>query len=81
MIGIDHDLVVGASDDILLLDGGCLCCRPQGSITEGISRFLQLDPLPNTIVIETSGAANPLLIMENLSQYSHKTAKIEEIRP
>ena len=32
-IGIDHDLVVGASDDILLLDGGCLCCRPQGSIT------------------------------------------------
>ena len=77
-IGIDHDLVVGASDDILLLDGGCLCCRPQGSITEGISRFLHLDSLPNTIVIETSGAANPYPIMENLSQYSHKIAKLRD---
>ena len=76
--GIDHNLVVGASDDVLLLDGGCLCCTPQGSITEGISRFLQLDPPPNTIVIETSGAANPYPILENLSQYSHKIAKLSD---
>ena len=29
-VGIDHNLVVGASDDILLLEGGCLCCQPEG---------------------------------------------------
>jgi G3E family GTPase len=75
-IGIDHDLVVGASDDILLLDGGCLCCRPQGTITAGISKLLKLDVLPEKIVIETSGAANPYPILEVLSQYSNKSAKL-----
>ena len=75
-IGIDHDLVVGASDDILLIDGGCLCCRPQGSITDGISRLLNLDPRPKNIIIETSGAANPYPILETLSQYSNKLAKL-----
>ncbi|PPR11649.1 MAG: putative GTP-binding protein YjiA [Alphaproteobacteria bacterium MarineAlpha11_Bin1] len=77
-IGIDHELVVGASDDILLLDGGCLCCRPQGTVTDGISRLLKLDPRPENIIIETSGAANPYPILENLSQYSNKLAKLSD---
>lgn len=68
-IGIDHSLVIGASDDILLLDGGCLCCQPQGSVADGISRLLALEPAPKRIVIETSGAANPFPILETLSQH------------
>ena len=70
-IGIDHNLIVGASDDILLLEGGCLCCQPRGSIGDGVSRLLALKPAPKRIVIETSGAANPLPILEALSHHDH----------
>lgn len=68
-VGIDHDLIVGASDDILLLEGGCLCCQPKGSVADGVARLLALDPVPERIVIETSGAANPFPILELLSQH------------
>ncbi|MFY0615319.1 MAG: GTP-binding protein [Hyphomicrobiaceae bacterium] len=68
-VGIDHNLVIGASDDILLLEGGCLCCQPKGSVAEGVSRLLMLEPAPKRIVIETSGAANPFPILETLSQH------------
>ena len=68
-VGIDHNLVLGATDDILLLEGGCLCCQPKGSISEGISRLLNLTPAPRRIIIETSGAANPFPILEALSQH------------
>ncbi len=72
-VGIDHSLVVGASDDILLLEGGCLCCQPKGSIGDGVSRLLALQPAPKRIVIETSGAANPFPILETLSQHPQAT--------
>ena len=68
-VGIDHNLVVGASDDILLLEGGCLCCQPRGSIAGGVSRLLAIEPVPKRIIIETSGAANPYPILELLSQH------------
>lgn len=68
-VGIDHDLVVGASDDILLLEGGCLCCQPKGSVADGVSRLLRMDSPPRRIIIETSGAANPFPILELLSQH------------
>jgi len=68
-VGIDHNLVVGASDDILLLEGGCLCCQPRGSIADGVSRLLAIEPTPKRIIIETSGAANPYPILELLSQH------------
>ena len=68
-VGIDHSLVVGASDDVLLLEGGCLCCQPKGSIADGVSRLLAMQPPPQRIVIETSGAANPLPVLESLSQH------------
>ena len=72
-VGIDHSLVVGASDDVLLLEGGCLCCQPKGSIGEGVSQLLALQPMPSRIVIETSGAANPFPILEALSQHPQAT--------
>ena len=75
-VGVDHNLVIGASDDILLLEGGCLCCRPQGSITDGVSRLLSLNPTPKKIVIETSGAANPYPILELLSRFTYNRKQL-----
>ncbi len=76
-VGIDHSLVVGASDDILLLEGGCLCCQPKGSVAEGVSRLLALEPRPKRIIIETSGAANPIPILETLSQHPQAATEFQ----
>ncbi len=66
--GIDHDLVVGGSDDMLLLDGGCLCCQPRGSVADGIMQLLKAaEQPPARLLIETSGAANPVPILEMLA--------------
>ncbi len=74
-IGIDHNLVIGASDDILLLEGGCICCQPKGSVAEGVSQLLMMDPQPKRIVIETSGAANPFPVLETLSQHPQASTR------
>lgn len=71
-IGIDHDLVVGGSDDMLLLDSGCLCCQPRGSIAEALMRLAGGTPEcgfqpPCRVIIETSGAANPVPILETFA--------------
>jgi len=71
-IGIDHDLVVGGSDDMLLLDSGCLCCQPRGSIAEALMRLADGPPEsgfqpPCRVIIETSGAANPIPILETFA--------------
>jgi G3E family GTPase len=67
-IGIDHDLVLGGSDDMLLLDGGCICCQPRGSVADGIHRLLTAaaDP-PQRLIVETSGATNPVPVLEVLA--------------
>lgn len=65
-IGIDHDLVVGGSDDMLLLEGGCLCCQPRGSVADALARLLSAET-PERILIETSGAANPVPVIETLA--------------
>lgn len=67
-VGIDHDLVLGASDDMLLLDGGCLCCQPRGSVADGISRLIAAaEHPPERLIVETSGTANPVPILETLA--------------
>lgn len=67
-VGIDHDLVRGASDDLLLLDGGCLCCQPRGSVADGISRLIAgTEHPPQRLIVETSGTANPVPILEMLA--------------
>ena len=76
-IGIDHNLVIGASDDVLLLEGGCVCCQPKGSVADGVSQLLMLEPPPKRIIIETSGAANPFPVLETLSQHPQSSTRFQ----
>ncbi len=64
-IGIDAeilnacgDLTCGA-DSIIELANGCICCTVADDFLPAIERILALDPLPDQIVIETSGLALP----------------------
>ena len=65
-INIDAELIAGASDGVVSLANGCICCTLEGDLLRTLSTLLRRDPRPEYIVIETSGVADPSDIVRNL---------------
>lgn len=65
-INIDAELIAGASDGVVSLANGCICCSLEGDLLRTLSTLLRRDPRPDYIVIETSGVADPADIVRNL---------------
>ena len=59
-IGIDNDLVVSTSDDIVELSNGCICCSINGELLETVDRILEQSRDLDYLVVETTGLADPL---------------------
>jgi G3E family GTPase len=66
VINIDAELIAGASDGVVSLANGCICCSLGGDLLRTLSTLLRRDPRPEYIVIETSGVADPADIVRNL---------------
>jgi G3E family GTPase len=64
-INIDAELIAGASDGVVSLSNGCICCSLEGDLLRTLAALLR-DPRPEFIVIETSGVADPSDIVRNL---------------
>lgn len=70
-VGIDHERVRHISDNVILLESGCVCCSVRGDLVEAL-RELFLSALHKTIppfsriVIETTGLADPASVMHTL---------------
>jgi G3E family GTPase len=63
-VGIDQQLFAQASDDVVLLDSGCLCCAATGSLQDtlidlALRRAKGEVPGFSRVIVETSGLANP----------------------
>jgi G3E family GTPase len=65
-INIDAELIAGASDGVVSLANGCICCTLEGDLLRTLAALLRRDPRPEFIVIETSGIADPSDIVRNL---------------
>jgi G3E family GTPase len=65
-INIDAELVAGASDGVISLANGCICCSLEGDLLRTLATILRRTPRPEAIVIETSGIADPTDIVRNL---------------
>jgi G3E family GTPase len=59
-INIDAELIAGASDGVISLSNGCICCSLQGDLLRTLAALLRRDPRPELIVIETSGGRRSL---------------------
>lgn len=68
-VGIDNLLIEAASEDVVLLPGGCLCCQVRADLAEALLR-LERGVAQGTfkrferVVIETSGLAEPGPILQ-----------------
>jgi G3E family GTPase len=65
-INIDAELIAGATDGVVSLANGCICCTLEGDLLRTLAGLLRRDPRPEYIVIETSGVADPNDIVRNL---------------
>jgi G3E family GTPase len=70
-IGLDHLLVEKASDDVVLLNSGCLCCTVRSDIVDTLLNLFSgraSGKIPHfvRVVIETTGLADPAPILHTL---------------
>ncbi len=67
-VGIDDAIIADASQDqVLLLKNGCLCCVAGDDLTQTIwSLTTREDGRPRQILIETSGLADPVPLLQRL---------------
>jgi G3E family GTPase len=70
-IGLDQAVIAQATDNVVLLDAGCLCCANTGALHETLAdldgRRARGDIPPfERVIIETSGAADPAPLLNVL---------------
>ena len=59
-IGIDNDLIIEASEDMIELNNGCICCSINGELLNTVSKVLERSEKINYLIVETTGLADPL---------------------
>ena len=69
-VGLDHLLVEASDEEIVLLEGGCLCCKVRGDLVRTAGHLLERRARGaaafDRIVIETTGLADPAPILHAL---------------
>jgi len=73
-VGIDGDLIKSCNgcddsetDCVIELNNGCLCCTVQDDFIPSIKSLLNFNPDIDSIIIETSGLALPLPLLQALN--------------
>ncbi|WP_088559714.1 CobW family GTP-binding protein [Arboricoccus pini] len=70
-IGLDHELVEKSSEDVVEMQGGCLCCTIRGDLSRAV-RALNIRRIKGEVpdftrlLIETTGLADPAPILHTL---------------
>ncbi|MEQ8601756.1 MAG: GTP-binding protein [Marivibrio sp.] len=70
-VGIDNRLVETATEDMVVMDSGCLCCTIRGDLIETLRTLIRRRwkgeiPAFERLVIETTGLADPAPILHTL---------------
>lgn len=80
-IGLDHDLVEAATENLVLLQSGCLCCTIRGDLVETLQNLFDRRAGGeivsfDRVIIETTGLADPAPILHTLMTDKHLASKI-----
>jgi G3E family GTPase len=63
-LGIDGGLVVGAQDEVIELNNGCVCCKVRGDLIRVVSGLIKRQGGFDGILIELSGLADPAPVVQ-----------------
>src|SRR5437870_9281902 len=58
-IGIDHELVIGAEEELFEMNNGCICCKVRGDLIRILGNLMKRKHRFDYVLIETTGLADP----------------------
>jgi G3E family GTPase len=58
-VGVDHQLVIGAEEELFETNNGCICCTVRGDLIRILGQLLKRRDRFDYILIETTGMADP----------------------
>lgn len=58
-VGVDHELVIGAEEEIFETSNGCICCTVRGDLIRILKQLRKRRDRFDAILIETTGLADP----------------------
>lgn len=64
-VGIDHQLVEGADEEILEMNNGCICCTVRGDLIRLVGKLLERREQFDHLLIETTGLADPAPVIQS----------------
>ncbi|MBA3746574.1 MAG: GTP-binding protein [Solirubrobacterales bacterium] len=70
-VGLDGQLLGDATDDVVEIADGCVCCTSQGELLEAITRLHRAAGRLDRIIVETSGLADPGPVIDALASVTH----------
>jgi G3E family GTPase len=70
-IGLDGQLLGDASDDVVEIADGCVCCTSRGELLDAITRLHRAAGRLDRIIVETSGLADPGPVIDALASITH----------
>jgi G3E family GTPase len=74
-VGVDHELVIGADEEIFETSNGCICCTVRGDLIRILTQLRKRRDRFDSILIETTGLADPgpvaqtFFVDEELKEY------------
>jgi G3E family GTPase len=64
-VGIDGQLVIGAEEEIVEMNNGCICCTVRGDLIRIIGNLIERRDRFDHLVIETTGLADPAPVIQS----------------
>ncbi len=58
-VSIDNQILIGADEEVVELNNGCLCCRVRGDLIKSLGNLFQKQKRFDYVLIETTGLADP----------------------
>ena len=58
-VGVDHELVIAADEEIFETSNGCICCTVRGDLVRILTQLRKRRDRFDSILIETTGLADP----------------------
>ncbi len=58
-VGVDHELVINADEEIFEMNNGCICCTVRGDLIRILGNLMKRRDKFDHILIETTGLADP----------------------
>jgi G3E family GTPase len=58
-VGVDHELVIGADEEIFETSNGCICCTVRGDLIRILGQLRKRRDRFDSVLIETTGLADP----------------------